>query len=467
MTRKYTIEEVKQMSLEKGIKFIDDNYKNARALHWYECPKCQKPTQKYFHDVLGGHILCLKCGQSLPSPTLLTLEIAKERARNVGCEFKDDFYVDIKYRHTFLCSKCKKNTFTRALGDVVRKDRPRNLCLECTEESRYMKQKLSEEKYEEYKKYYKENYHIEIMSNYTEYINSSTKNLVCHCHVCNNIKNMSIQQLNDLISGLGCGCSNISQGERIVLEFLEHNGIDYEFQVRLSNGLFTDFELKLKNGRLLVLEIDGSQHYVYNKMFCQTYEDFLHQQENDKIKDDWYKNNGNIVLRVRYEERCRIKGWKNDDIKNILNDILNGCYGAVKRKESNPEFDIINVARNSPHARKILVYTLDGRFYKEYASVKECENELNINNLSKEHSNKVRCGNFMIRDYEENYPLQIEPYDGKNKKIKVYKNGELLKIFNSLREIAKELQIDRHRVSAYLKSKIKEFEDGYHFEFTY
>lgn len=382
MSRKYTLEEVKQKSLELGIEFIDEKYINNNTPHLFICPSCKKEVKKAFKDVLNGHILCFDCSSKIGYKRF-SLEEVKDKVRKVGCEFLDDEYIGDKHKHKFLCSKCKEKTFIRTLNDVTHKTHPKTMCLDCAIESRNEKQKVTEYKYNNYKKRFKENQFIEILTDYKDYVNYSTKNLKCHCLICNNTKYMSLSQLKDLESGMGCGCAFISCGERIVLEFLEHNGIDYEFQKLLPNGLYADFEIKLKNNKLLLLEVDGSQHYIYRKHFYKSYEDFLNAQNNDKIKAHFYENQGNKVLRIKYENSHGVKNWKNDDIYGILKNLLDGKYGEFQRKQIDENFSIINVAKHHTMYKKILTYTLDGKFYKEFNSHQECIDELKISNIHK------------------------------------------------------------------------------------
>jgi very-short-patch-repair endonuclease len=463
MSKRYNIEEVRQISLNLGTKFLDTEYENNHTLYLFECIICKKPVKKTFKDVLRGHLSCIECScKSVGENRRYIIEEVKEKAISVGCEFLDNEYISSKHNHLFLCAKCKKNTFKRTLNDVLTKKR--NLCKECSEESYNKKQKISQEKFEEYKIYFEKSQGIKILTDYQNYKNFNKKNLICYCNVCNNTRNMSLSQLTDLQSAIGCGCSYISCGEKLTLEFLEKNGIEYEFQKRLPIGLYADFEIKLENNKVLLLEIDGSQHYLYRKQFNKTHKEFVHKQENDKLKEMWYINNGFDVIRIKYE-KGRTVGWKNDDIEYILNEILLNKYGVVKRKQPNINYNILNVASIHTMSKKILVYTLDGAFYKEYQSYNQCIDELKISNLNKSRDTKTRCGDYMIRDYEENYPLHIEPYDGKLRKIKVYKNKEYLGTFNSLREIHRALGLNRDRISDYLKGKLLNFNNGYHFEY--
>lgn len=90
-----------------------------------------------------------------------------------------------------------------------------------------------------------------------------------------------------------------------------------------------------------------------------------------------------------------------------------------------------------PNSRPILVYTLEGFFYKKYNSVMDFRREngifetfaVKINNFNDDCT--ARCHEWMVYDYVKNYKEKIPPYsrgnsrcvtviDLKNDKIKFY-----------------------------------------------
>lgn len=197
----------------------------------------------------------------------LTLDQVKQRTLDVGSEFLDGFYVNNSYRHRFRCSACGEE-FINILASVTNKKHPITKCEKCYRKTR-KSQKLSEEKFNKYKQKFISENKIEILTPYSEYQKNSQK-LECRCLICDEIfyKNIS-----NMTSGQMHGCLFVSKGERIALTYFENNGVQYNYQVTLSNGLISDFEILLENGTLH-LEINGDQHYEYNERYFSSHEDF-------------------------------------------------------------------------------------------------------------------------------------------------------------------------------------------------
>lgn len=67
-------------------------------------------------------------------------------------------------------------------------------------------------------------------------------------------------------------------------------------------------------------------------------------------------------------------------------------------------------------SKKILCYFIDGNFYKEYSSILQASNELNIptGNISKaiKYKNRAAYG-YIFKEYYENYPLIIDSWEKK------------------------------------------------------
>lgn len=108
-----------------------------------------------------------------------------------------------------------------------------------------------------------------------------------------------------------CPECNNSKGEKEILSFLISNNIEYISQkyfenlVGLGGGkLLYDFYLPTHN---LLIEYDGEFHYqvVYSK------NDYIKQQEHDKLKNDFAIKNKITLLRIPY--------WEFDNIAKILN----------------------------------------------------------------------------------------------------------------------------------------------------
>lgn len=113
-----------------------------------------------------------------------------------------------------------------------------------------------------------------------------------------------------------CGCEdNISYGERMIFNLLNHNGVKFETQKTLDNKRF-DFLIPDHN---LLIEYDGIQHTIDTPWWGLTHKD---QIRNDKLKDKIAKKYKYDL--VRFSHDCGI-----DDIIKGLSPYL-----TVKRKKN-------------------------------------------------------------------------------------------------------------------------------------
>jgi very-short-patch-repair endonuclease len=139
----------------------------------------------------------------------------------------------------------------------------------------------------------------------TEYNNS--RNLVeIICPVHGSFWQMPHTHIN---RGHGCPKCSESQGEKKIRIFLESNNINYEYQksfnkCRNKRQLYFDFYLPEYN---YLIEFDGKQHYGLVEFWTDNYED---TQTNDKIKNEFARENGIYLLRIPY--------WEIDNIEDIL-----------------------------------------------------------------------------------------------------------------------------------------------------
>ena len=118
-------------------------------------------------------------------------------------------------------------------------------------------------------------------------------------------------------SGSGCPKCSISKGEQSIMNFLDTNNIKYETQYKFEDCLSQtsqkrlsfDFYLVEKN---MCIEYDGIQHFEPIDKWGGL-ERFEKQTFNDKIKNEYCKNNEIKLLRIAYTSF--------DNIESILNEI--------------------------------------------------------------------------------------------------------------------------------------------------
>lgn len=132
------------------------------------------------------------------------------------------------------------------------------------------------------------------------------------CLVCNNKWSTTPSKL---LSGYGCPRCNRSYGEKAIETFLELNNVTYIAQKTFSDcknkkPLPFDFYLPEYN---TCIEYQGKQHYKAINYFGG-YEKFKLQQQRDKIKRDYCKNNNIKLLEIPY--------WNFDNIEQTLTNYL-------------------------------------------------------------------------------------------------------------------------------------------------
>jgi hypothetical protein len=130
-------------------------------------------------------------------------------------------------------------------------------------------------------------------------------------HECNNIFYVSP---NHFLNGSGCPECNKSKGEKAIKLYLINNNIKHEAQVKFDNllgcgygKLSYDFYLSDYN---LLIEYQGEQHEKYIEGFHKSKRDFYIQQEHDRRKREYAKNNNIKFLEIWY--------WDFKNIEKIL-----------------------------------------------------------------------------------------------------------------------------------------------------
>ncbi|MNK27633.1 NUMOD1 domain protein [compost metagenome] len=143
--------------------------------------------------------------------------------------------------------------------------------------------------------------------------------------------------------------------------------------------------------------------------------------------------------------------------------------------DKNPEFNIAQEVGlpNYPKGTRVLQYDLEGKFVKEYPSMREAAEEFGIS--SKAISSVCRgksltACKFMWRYFSENYALQIEPLSIKNSSIanedgrlwkqfwnseytikKWAQSGKLIDTYDSLKTASEKNQIDEKTLSGHIR----------------
>lgn len=115
--------------------------------------------------------------------------------------------------------------------------------------------------------------------------------------------NKSEYRFNYFMRGNGCSLCDISAGEDVIKDTLDKIGIEYVYQKAYDDlvgkgntKLPYDFYLPSLN---LIIEYDGTQHYVPLKNFGGE-ESFANRRDLDRKKDVYAVNNGITIARIPY-----------------------------------------------------------------------------------------------------------------------------------------------------------------------
>ena len=118
---------------------------------------------------------------------------------------------------------------------------------------------------------------------------------------------------NDILQKAPCPrCKKYSRGEKEIEFFLKQNNIDYIWQKRFNDLPGLSYDFYLKKYRVLI-EFQGEQHYKPIKHFGGK-EKFIYQQQNDKKKREYARNNGYTLLEIKYTDI--------NDVQKILSDFI-------------------------------------------------------------------------------------------------------------------------------------------------
>lgn len=105
------------------------------------------------------------------------------------------------------------------------------------------------------------------------------------------------------LGGEGCPKCKTSKGENIIIEYLNENNITYQYQKKFDDCVYKtslpfDFYFPDLN---MCLEYDGIQHFISIDGWGGE-EEFKLRKKKDKIKNNYCKNKGIKLVRIKYDE---------------------------------------------------------------------------------------------------------------------------------------------------------------------
>lgn len=288
------------------------------------------------------------------------------------------------------------------------------------------------------------------------YSRSSAKKVLCRCPICNNTKTVKIY---DLTRNNGFACTNCSDNfpytEKFMYNVLKELNINFINQ--LSSKYFNwcgsyryDFYFELNNKKYII-ETHGRQHYV--DMGYKYRRTLQEEQENDKNKKELaLKNNidSYIVIDCKISSLEYIK-------ENILKSELNNIFDLSKINWNKCDKNALNNI-----IKEICDYWhLHNEINNEDISCKELAEYFGVSSNTINRS--LKRGNMFgwcsYNPEEERIKRQKQK---QSIKISIFKNGEKLGSFNSIKELSQkskdifETYLETGRISKAMK-KNKEY----------
>ena len=278
-------------------------YKNSRTKVKIICP-----IHGIFEQTPNNHLLGAGCPDCSGRKRLTTEEFA-QRARAIHGDKYDYSLVDYKNNKTKVKIICpvhgifEQTPLCHLSG---------NNCPQCSSLENGKKQTFTNIEFiEKAKEIHGDKYDYSLV----DYKNAHSKvSIICKKHGI--FEQIAYRHLD----GGGCpSCSNISNGEEIINNYLVENNITFEIQKKFDglvdkSYLTYDFYIPSKN---LLIEFNGKQHYCWQKHLQPSYHDFLIQKHHDWLKRKYAQKHNINLLSIPFKE---IK-----NLKNILKERVIEC----------------------------------------------------------------------------------------------------------------------------------------------
>lgn len=262
-----------------------------------------KTCGKIFFPTACAHLQGTGCPHCNKSKT--TEEFIKQAKHKHHDKYNYDkvVYKDAKSKIKIFCNTCKKY-FNQSPGDHLSGyGCPYCGLLKCQTHKRSNKEEFVKKAVKLYGKAY--NY------DKVKYFNSKSKIKI----FCNKCEQYFITTPGNHIQGVGCPFCRQSHGEIQIHKILENNKIIFERQKRFKDckdkhTLPFDFYLPKQN---ICIEFQGEQHYKPNfyKKYIKDHDKlmsvFSRQQNHDKIKKEYCKNNNIFLYEITYQDSIEEK----------------------------------------------------------------------------------------------------------------------------------------------------------------
>ena len=308
---KLNLKDIKKECKEHGIECLEEEYENNYTKMEFRC-KCGNVYEARWSDIKrNSQWQCSKCTTEIQKlKRKLNLEDIKKECIEHGIMCLEEEYINNATKMKFKC-KCG-NVYEVKWNHV--KSQSKWQCDKCSGWKDNTKLNLNSIKQECLE------HETECLEE--EYKNSYTKmKFKCKCGnmyetTWSNIKRNNQWQCSK--------CSKaMSRGEVLAQEYLDNKNILYTTQDSLgcTNPKTTyplpfDFVIR-NNNETIIIEIDGEQHYRSVEYFGGE-KGFESTQYRDDIKNEFCKNNGYKLYRIRWQQGVYKKAELVQQLENIM-----------------------------------------------------------------------------------------------------------------------------------------------------
>lgn len=286
-------------------KILSENIVSQKDVIKFKC-ECGKTFSKKLSDILK--VKTCRCSDCKYEAISIANSFSVEKAKFI-IEQNSNLIVldgDYKNQESSIRLKCECGNIFEAKYRKLRENNFKILCESCR--AKNMAQKRMTKTHINYLNY------MESINGYEliEYNGAKTPSLFYH-KKCGKYFYMLTGVFK---SGARCSCECNSRGERAIEKFLVEQNIKFAQQqtfkdCRSKKNFPLRYDFYLPNHNILI-EYDGEFHY---KEMDLRNSDLSYQQENDKIKDEYAKENNIKLLRIPY--------WEFDNIEEIILSVLN------------------------------------------------------------------------------------------------------------------------------------------------
>lgn len=304
--------ETTKIRITKDCEGCGNSFESLSERHVYCSPKCNVRKSEYKKVAFE----CVTCGRNENegnSRKYCSEECKpKPREKETICRNCAGTFTQVGNR-AFCTSECRKADRRKRNAELYEE----RVCIECnvvfevrkTDKHKYCGTSCS---YKSFRMKHKE-FSIKLANRHNgtiipmEIVDGAKSEVLCKCLKCGNEFSKMISTHLDRGCGFCSSANELSAGELKVREYLNSNLYNFKEEytfddLRVKRNLRYDFAIIESNAPRVLIEFDGRQHFEPVESWGGEKE-LLRNIEHDKLKDEYAKNSGIRLIRVKYTEK--------------------------------------------------------------------------------------------------------------------------------------------------------------------